>query len=352
MRHLEDREFDDLHVVIRTFCKDNNLYFTAFAGRVADRVKASALAAGESEAEANDRAAPVAKAIDKFLTSAQNKFMQTLAPFCLEILAEEVAAAKPADSAAYHRFIAAFGGGEAGEYRKADGVVQFLDERVKNIVSARKKDARKGKKGARPEFTKRLSRLYHLAAVSFEKHDDDVNAFDKRIGDSRYLAVRAHSRKPGQYVVHGLRFAPHVDPDSSDLCYFSDKYTLKRSPDEPSFGRKSQGVCFVEGQYVSAVGRPDINEAAFTYVHVKLPAFTLVDETPALQDFEAMVSATNTVNERFWAKALCFRCKDKEEKHAKVGIYTFDGLLEQFEQDQRAQLEDWRSKGKFKVLTL
>lgn len=340
MRHLKDNELDALHVVIRSFCKDNNLSFKAFAGRVAGRTKKKA------------GAIPVAKAVDKFLTSAQNKYMQTLTPFCLEILEEAVAAVKPADAELYLRFITAFGAGESGDYRKADGVVRFVDERAKNIATARKKDVRKGKNGARPVFTKRLSRLYHLAAISFEGHDDDVNAFDKRIGDSRYLAVRAHSRKPGQYVVHGLRFAPHVDPESSDLCYFSDKYTMQRSPEEPLRGRKSQGMCFVEGQYVSAIARPDINEAAFTYVHVKLPAFTLVDEAPMLQSFEAMISATNTVNERFWATAVCFRCKDKDEKHAKVGIYSFERLLEQFSAEQGATLDDWRAAGRFKVLTL
>lgn len=351
MRHLEDRELDDLHVVIRAFCKDEaGMSYKSFAGEVARVAEEDAIENGAGADEAKERAASAATLVGKFLTSKQNKAMHTFTPYCLAVLEETARGCKGGDSEIYIVFARAFAKGETGDYRKQEGLPAFIDQRARHLVNERRKNHEK--LNAKPHFTQKLSRLYMLAAETFETHDDDVNAFDKRIGDSRYLAIRAHSRRADQYVVHGLRFAAHVEPEHSDLCYFSDKYTLRRSPEDPPFGRKSQGICFVEGQYLSAIARPDVNEAAFTYLHAKLPSMTLVDGAPVLKRFEAMISTVNTINQRFWATALCFRCKDKSEKHAKVGIFTFDGLLDLFDDDQRAELIAWRNEGRFKLMGL
>ncbi|MEZ5894486.1 MAG: hypothetical protein R3C58_15240 [Parvularculaceae bacterium] len=360
---------DDLQIVIRTYRKTYGGTLEDFATKAAHRLKGAGAkkqkGAGKKSKSENGAPDPAVATIEGFLKTASSGEIQKYVAVCLAELAERVKKSRPSDKDSYLKFIADFEAG--GDYRNDDDVRRLLDDNRHRLTTGRREKAAKRSTRNPVELKKVLGRMYLLSAHMLERNQTDVSPEDQRIGNSRYVGIRAHSWKPDHFVVHGFRFAP-FNPDArrrrgepalteddnrfTDIQYFSDKFFLRRSADGGEYGRTSRGAYCVEGNYISGIARaPDLPVAPFTYLHVKLPPYHAEGDA-SLSTLEAVISSANTNNERFWAHALCFRCKDKDEKHTKTGIYLYDDLLKMFDARQSALIEDWRKSGKFTLMKL
>ena len=338
MRRFSDDEYDDLQIVLRAFCNENGVKLNQFANAVAER---------HNNGTSNGADRSPNETIDKFLKSSQNNGMHILVEDCLAELQRQVDEHSAIDGDKFHQFIRAFE--KDADYRRESDVIAFLTDRSAILSTERKKRALNRRTNDMPALNKRIARVYHLAAQSFDQHDHDINFFDRRIGDSRFAFVRASSRRPNDFVVHGFRFAPHHK--DQEIYYFSDKHVI-RSDGEERVGRYAQGICLIENRYLSIMSRSASADAPFTYLHGKLPRFESIDEQQPLQRFRAVLSTINSEGVRFWASGLAFRCESKEDRRNKVGIYQFDELKERFSKEEWDELVKWRINNRFTVMKM
>lgn len=361
IRPFSDQDLADLQCLARAFIKANDLDYKGFARQAAEsRVCEDKTRTPEDrEKTYND--------ILKFLEDWNNGILKrahAIVPCIVRLIAIMSETTRHPRAREIGGLVAALARDPG--FRRADCASDFLvwrrDWATKEL---RKSEDDSATKANAEKQSNNLYKAFARLALDFSTHTSDIALYNDRLGNpvapkgangpngdlsngGRFVLIRPSSRNENRFVAHGLKMAPHdsFPHDGKFIAlYFSEKYRITEGGVEVD-RRKSQGICFFDGPFLVAIGRPETN-AYFTHIVARID-----DREGTLDSFNAIIQTVNLKNDRISAPALCLRCASKEDKHSKIGSFTRRKLVDQYAGPQREALEKWLAEAPRPVLTL
>ena len=336
MRKLERFEYDDLNMVIRALCEEIGITFGAFAKGVAVRAKSRrpelfAVPKGEKKSPKD-----AYKIVYKFVTDSTNRNIPHLLEDIVEELEETIQHHPRKDRAKEFSAIVR-GFKETSDYRKIPNMGGLLQS-CNDYLAPSRDNANRRKESQ--DFRNRIGHAFHAIANAFDSMDKDIDSSDSGIGDSHFICLRSSSQKVGRFVIHGIRFAPHMMA-SDKFYYFSERHARTRNYPLPETEmRKSTGIAFFDGGHVTGIARPQ-NVNSLTYLIGHLTESDVKDSQNNFLRFEGMISTTNSQQKRIGAQTLFLRCTSEDDMMSKIGIFEEARLRDILSADQYSLLMTW-----------
>jgi len=178
-----------------------------------------------------------------------------------------------------------------------------------------------------------IGKVFVMLAHEFDGEGRNVEKFDSRFEERHFVGIRASSQDDGRFVAHGLKFQRHSE--NREFTYFSEKYVVPANGlGTAGEARESRGICFFDGGYLKAIGRPRSSHSV-TYLTGRLP------ESDVIDSFGGLITTSNSERIQIAAPFLALSCDTVEMKQARTGVFTRDGLLDLFEENQKDILAAW-----------
>ncbi len=332
-----------LHVLLRFFCLKNSISFTDFANDVAKhqvRLDRDHGALSESHDE-KSRAVHERVKINayNFLTKASEKgvsgYFQAFNATLEALYDKHGRIVDGYDLSHIHNILL-----EGDAVHEAPKARQFFceitDSYITDNMRARLRNDDPGlfpADAGQAAVSRTIGKVFVLLAHDFDGEGRNVEKFDSRFEERHFVGIRVSSQDDGRFVAHGLKFQRHSE--NREFTYFSEKYVVPANGlGTNGEARESRGICFFDGGYLKAIGRPRSSHS-LTYLTGRLP------ESDVIDSFSGLITTSNSEKIQIAAPFMALSCDTVEMKQARTGVFTRDVLLDLFDGNQKDILKAW-----------
>lgn len=325
-RRYSDDEMVNLHVLLRFYCGSFGISFKEFCSDLSKEIGGDA-----------DHQEQIHDAISNFLNKGTMRAVERLMPQLVPVLEKifEQAGDQGHDEA--RSLLGALVNGELDIDPEAKAFFEPTrrTEYMAGSLQARleQKDPKLGiLRTIDRNYDKTISQALGLFAYMVEDEGSEAHKVrDDRLINRHFVAIRRWSNEPGGYSVHGLKFWEHET--RKKFMYFSEKYRILANDDRAD-DRESNGVCFFDSRYLTALAR-----GRMTQMMTMLSG--VIPQADTFDSFRGILTTSNREGDRMSAHVLCLACADAEEKHRRMGHFKLPELLEVSPETQHDLIKWW-----------